>query len=102
MITTGAPQSSIRCRTPRAAEIRATRVSARAALLHAKGELPIQEEIVIESILGTTFSVRVVETTSVGCDSAVIPEVGGRAWLTGTQSLVRRPDDPLRNGFLLR
>lgn len=79
-----------------------TGVSARAALLHARGELDTHAEIVIESILGTTFSVRIVDTTLVGDHPAVLPEVGGRAWMTGVNRLVRSPEDPLRRGFILR
>ena len=79
-----------------------TGVSARAALLHARGELQLQDEVEIESILGTTFTVRVIDTSRVGDLPAVIPEVGGRAWLTGVQRLFRRADDPLGGGFLLR
>ncbi|WP_448601397.1 proline racemase family protein [Thermoflexus hugenholtzii] len=33
---------------------------------------------------------------------AVIPEVSGRAWITGRHEFVLAPDDPLRDGFLLR
>jgi trans-L-3-hydroxyproline dehydratase len=33
---------------------------------------------------------------------AVIPEVSGRAWITGRGEFVRAPDDPLGEGFLLR
>lgn len=79
-----------------------TGVSARAALLHAQGQLRLHEEILIESILGTTFDVRLIEEVTVGDRTAVIPEVGGRAWLTGVQHLFRHRDDPLRDGFLLR
>jgi len=33
----------------------------------------------------------------------VIPEVSGRAWITGRHEFVRAPDDPLLGeGFLLR
>ena len=40
-------------------------VSARAALHHAKGELPLNETITIESILGSTMTVRAIEQTTV-------------------------------------
>ena len=79
-----------------------TGVSARAALLHARGDLRLQESIAIEGILGTTFTVRVVETTDLGGRAAVTPEVGGSAWLTGVQHLFGHRDDPLREGFLVR
>ena len=79
-----------------------TSVSARLAIHHARGELSLGEEIVIESLVGSRFSGRVVETTTFGGHPAVVPEVSGRAWLAGRQELVFDPDDPFRQGFLLR
>ncbi len=79
-----------------------TGVSARLALHHARGELKVGEEIVIESILGTCFTGKVLEETSFGGHTAVIPEVGGRAHVTGLNTWVVDPDDPLRDGFVLR
>ena len=43
-----------------------------------------------------------VETTTLGDHAAVIPEVRGRAWITGRQELVFDPEDPFVEGFLLR
>ena len=79
-----------------------TGVSARLALLHARGRLSPGEEIVIESIVGGCFSGRVVEETAVGGMPAVVPEVRGRAHLTGRHTFFIDPSDPLRDGFLLR
>lgn len=79
-----------------------TGVSGRLALHRARGELEVGEEIVVESILGTSFSGRVLSETAVGDRSAVIPEVAGRAWITGINELLLDPSDPLREGFLLR
>jgi proline racemase len=56
----------------------------------------------IESILGTTFTVTIVGEVNFGGFPAVIPEVSGRAWITGRHEFLLAPDDPLRNGFLLR
>lgn len=77
-------------------------VSARAALHHAAGDLDAQKQITIESILGSTMSVRVVETTKFGPYDAVIPEVGGMAHYSGRHELWFDPDDPLRRGFIFR
>ncbi len=77
-------------------------VSARAALHHAKGELNQNENITIESILGTTMDVQVVETTEYGPHKAVIPEVTGTAFITGQNEFYFDPNDPLKNGFILR
>lgn len=77
-------------------------VSARAALHHAKGELGLNEAITIESIVGSTMSVRVVELTKFGPYDAVVPEVGGTASITGRNEFYFDPDDPFRDGFILR
>jgi trans-L-3-hydroxyproline dehydratase len=79
-----------------------TGVSGRVAIHHAKGELTVGDTITVESILGTTFTGRVAETTTVGELPAVIPEVSGTAHITGRHEFLIDPDDPLRHGFILR
>ena len=79
-----------------------TGVSARAAILHAKGKIKLGESIIIESIIGSTFSVKVVTTTTFGNYDAVIPEVSGNAYITGKNTFWINPEDPLKNGFILR
>jgi proline racemase len=77
-------------------------VSARAALHFAKGELQLNEQIKIESILGSTMTVRAAELTKFGPYDAVIPEVGGTASITGSHELYFDPDDALAHGFIFR
>ena len=79
-----------------------TGVSARAALLHAEGSLGDGDEILIESILGTCFGVRVTARTQVGGFAAVVPEVSGEAHFTGASAFVLDPDDPIGDGFVFR
>jgi trans-L-3-hydroxyproline dehydratase len=79
-----------------------TGVSARLAIHHARGELGEGQEIVVESVLGTTFGGRIVGTARVGTHDAVVPRVRGRAHLTGRSEFWIDPDDPLKDGFLLR
>jgi proline racemase len=79
-----------------------TGLSARVALHYAKGEIKLGQSFVVESILGTCFKCRVVETARFGPYEAVIPEVTGSAHITGRNELLINPDDPLRYGFLLR
>ena len=79
-----------------------TGVSGRAALHYAKGEIGLNEPFVVESILGTTFTGEVVEETIFGPYTAVIPQVSGTAYVVGRNEWVIDPDDPLRDGFLLR
>ena len=79
-----------------------TGVSGRVALEHAKGKLAIGEPLVIESLIGTCFTGRVVRETTFGEYAAVVPEVEGSAWITGRQEFLIAPDDPLKDGFILR
>ncbi len=79
-----------------------TGVSGRLALHHARGEIGLNQVIEIESIIGTRFRGRVVETTTFGPHQAVIPQVAGSAYITGRHEFVIAPDDPLGEGFLLR
>jgi len=79
-----------------------TGVSARAAILHARGEIGLEQPITIESILGTTFVTQALEETSVGPFGAVVPEVRGSAYLTGRYEFLVDPRDPLGDGFLVR
>lgn len=79
-----------------------TGVSARAAIHTARGEVDIGEAIVIESILGTCFQVRVMERTAFGPYEAVIPEVSGSASITGESTFYFDPEDALKKGFIFR
>jgi trans-L-3-hydroxyproline dehydratase len=77
-------------------------VSARAAIHHAAGELAADELITIESILGSTMTVRVAATTQYGPYHAIIPEVAGTSHFTGRHEFLFDPEDPLGGGFILR
>ncbi len=79
-----------------------TGISARAAIHHARGELETDEIFRVESIIGTCFSGKVVESLRFGQHEAVIPEVTGSACICGRNELLIDPDDPLKQGFLLR
>jgi proline racemase len=64
------------------------------------GGVGIDQPIEIESILSARFNDRVVDTTNFGECDAIIPEVEGRAWLTGHNKLWIDPGDPLKEGFV--
>jgi len=78
-----------------------TGTSAKLAVLHARGALQENREFVHESIIGTVFRARIVGTARVGSFPAVIPEISGRAYVTGMHHFVVDPEDPLKRGFLL-
>lgn len=71
------------------------------AVLAEMGLLPDDQPFVHESIVGTTFTGRIVSRTRVGDLEAVVPEIEGSAWITGEHSFLIDGDDPLRAGFRL-
>jgi proline racemase len=78
-----------------------TGTSARLAQLHARGAIGVGEPFVSESVLGTRFTGRIVQETTVGELPAVIPEITGRAWITGMGQYLLDPEDPFPAGFVL-
>lgn len=78
-----------------------TGTSARMAQLHARGELPLDTDFINESFIGSRFTGRLVEETTVAGLPAVVPTVTGSAWLTGTAQYFLDPTDPFPAGFLL-
>jgi proline racemase len=71
------------------------------AVLNDMGLLLDGVPFVHESIVGTTFSGRVVERGVVGERPAIVPEIEGSAWITGEHTFLIDGDDPLRAGFRL-
>jgi len=78
-----------------------TAASARMALMHATGEMQLEDTFTVESIIGSTFQGRIVSATQVGEKPAIIPEISGRAWITGTHQHLLDPDDPWPEGYRL-
>ena len=76
-----------------------TGTSARMAVLHARGELGLNEDFRHEGILGTVFTGRLVEEAAIGSQQAVVPTISGTAWITGFASYVVDPEDPYPDGF---
>ncbi len=79
-----------------------TGTAARLAWLHATGQVQTGERWVHESITGAQFSGQVLETTEIGGIVGVVPEISGRAFITGMHTFLIEPDDPLGDGFLVR
>jgi proline racemase len=79
-----------------------TGTAGRVAQLFAQGKFEMGQTLINESIVGTAFEGRVLEETRVADFPAVIPEVSGRASITGYHTFVVDVDDPLPNGFFLR
>ena len=79
-----------------------TGVSGRLAIHFARGEIGLNQPITIESIIGSTFTGEVVNTAQFGSYPAIIPQVEGRAWITGRHEFCLDPADPFQHGFILR
>ncbi|MFC3031394.1 proline racemase family protein [Pseudoalteromonas fenneropenaei] len=79
-----------------------TGVSARVAILAAKGTLLPQQEIRIESILGCPFSVSYSVPQDDPTGRTVLPKVAGTAYITGQHTFYRDPADPLSQGFIFK
>ena len=78
-----------------------TAVSARMAVLAAKGEMGRDDALVARSIIGSEFTGRIRGTTRLGGVEAIVPTVTGRAWITGTHQLLLDPTDPWPEGYRL-
>ena len=78
-----------------------TGTSARLAQLHARGALGVGRPFVNESVIGTRFTGRVAEETTVGGLPAIVPEITGRAWITGMGQYLLDAEDPFPAGFSL-
>ncbi|MGC1504679.1 MAG: proline racemase family protein [Sulfitobacter sp.] len=78
-----------------------TAVSARMALMAAKGQMRIGQTFEAVSIIGSRFTGRIVEATIVGGRPAIVPEISGRSWITGTHQHMLDPHDPWPGGYRL-
>lgn len=76
--------------------------SARLALLAADGRVDTRRGLRHDSIVGTTFTGRVLDTVTAEGRPAVITEVQGSAYRTGTATFVLDERDELGTGFVLR
>lgn len=78
-----------------------TGTSAKLATLYAKGKIGLNEEFVYESITGTMFKARALGEVAVGKYIGIIPQITGKAYVTGFNHFVLNDDDPLKYGFKL-
>lgn len=74
-------------------------VTARLALDHGRGAMPIGSRRMFRGLTGEPFIGELAAETRAGARAAVIVRVGGRSYYAGTSSFVIEPDDPLREGF---
>ena len=78
-----------------------TGTSAKMALLHRQGKLSVDAKYLNRSPLGSTFEGRILDEISVGSIPAIVPEIRGRAHITGLHRFVVTGEDPFPRGFLI-
>jgi proline racemase len=78
-----------------------TALSARMGLLSAKGAMSPGQMLTVRSIIGSEFTGRIADLTEVAGRPAVIPEISGRGWITGTHQHMLDPSDPWPEGYRL-
>lgn len=76
-----------------------TALSARMALLHARGQMKTGDRLTARSLIGSTFSGRIMNETKVGDRPAITPEISGRGWITGVHQHMLDPSDPWPEGY---
>ena len=78
-----------------------TAVSARMALLHARGEMAVGDRLVATSLIGSAFEGRIEALASLAGTVGIVPSVSGQAWITGTHQHMLDPADPWPEGYRL-
>lgn len=78
-----------------------TAVSARMAVLAARGQMQVGDVFEASSIIGSRFAGRILGMTQVAGQAAIRPEITGRGWITGTHQHMLEPSDPWPQGYRL-
>jgi len=76
-----------------------TGVSARMAVLAARGQLERGDRLVMRSVIESIFTGRIAAMTEVAGRPAIVPEITGSAWMTGTHQHLVDPSDPWPRGY---
>jgi len=76
-----------------------TATSALLALQRVQGKLNPGEILCVEGIAGGMFEGQIIGETQVQEYPAILPEIKGRAFITGLHTFVLDPDDPFAYGF---
>ena len=78
-----------------------TALSARMAVLHARGQMGLDDRLTAVSLIGSTFTGRILGETQIGDRPAILPEIAGRGWITGIHQHLLDPADPWPGGYRL-
>ncbi len=75
--------------------------AARLAVMHARGQVAIGDEVTTRSTIGSQFHTRIVGATQVGSLKAILPNITGRAWIYSDGQYGVCAQDPFTEGFTM-
>ena len=78
-----------------------TALSARMAVLHARGVMKTGDRLTARSLIGSTFGGRIIAEAQLDGHPAIVPEISGRGWITGIHQHMLDPSDPWPEGYRL-
>ena len=78
-----------------------TGLSARLAVLHARGRAGLGDSLLARSIIGSEFLGRIDQEVRIAQRPGIRPSICGRAWITGRYQLTLDPRDPWPEGYRL-
>ncbi|MCL4067189.1 proline racemase family protein [Pseudomonas sp. GX19020] len=78
-----------------------TALSARMAVLHARGQMSEADRLTTVSLIGSEFQGRILGTSDLAGTPAIRPEISGRGWVTGIHQHMLDPTDPWPGGYRL-
>lgn len=78
-----------------------TGTSARMSVLHARGEMSVGDTLIHTSIIGSRFIGKILDVAERDGRSMIIPQITGRAWITGQHCYTVDPEDPWQSGYML-
>lgn len=78
-----------------------TALSARMAVLHARGQMSEADHLTAVSLIGSEFRGRILGTLDLEGTAAIRPEISGRGWITGIHQHMLDPSDPWPEGYRL-
>jgi proline racemase len=78
-----------------------TGTCARMAVLHARAQMAVGDELIHSSVIGSEFRGRIKAETRIGDRRAIVPTIRGSAWITGFHSYVLDSTDPFPEGYVV-
>lgn len=63
--------------------------------------MSLTDQYLARSVIDSEFQCRIVKQVDLNGRPAIVPEISGRAWITGTHQHMLDPSDPWPGGYRL-